>query len=257
MWFLASDLRRILIRASSMATDSFMRFQSFIGIFGVMVASLGVASAEEASFEDRVRAYLLENPEVIVEALRILSEREVRAAMTARVAEFPELFSDTARLGEGDPAAPIRVVEFFDYRCVPCKEVHPGLVAFVEEHPEVRIEMRHLPILTPGSERAARFALATEATYGTSEYRAVHDRLWQMRGPLNMAGFQRIADDLGLDFERIEQAMDNEAISARIDFNRDVAIALEVLGTPAFVTRDSVTFGSTDIAALSANWLSR
>ena len=53
--------------------------------------------------------------------------------MAARVAAFPELFSDAPRLGEGDPSAPIRVVEFFDYKCVPCKEVHPGLVSFVED----------------------------------------------------------------------------------------------------------------------------
>lgn len=234
-----------------------MRFALFTAICLASAAAFGAARAEEPSFEERVRAYLLENPEVIVEALRILSERESRAAMAARVAAFPELFSDAPRLGEGDPAAPIRVVEFFDYKCVPCKEVHPGLVSFVARHPEVRIEMRHLPILTPGSERAARFALATEATYGASEYRAVHDRLWEMRGPLNAAGFQRIADDLGLDFKRIEQAMDSDAISARIGFNRDVAIALEVLGTPAFVTSGSVTFGSTDIETLSGAWLSR
>ncbi|MGR3512871.1 MAG: DsbA family protein [Paracoccaceae bacterium] len=215
------------------------------------------AEAEEAAFEDRVRAFILDNPEIILEALTILSEREAQAALQAQLATFPDLFAEAPRLGEGRPTAPIRVIEFFDYKCVPCKAIHPQLVSFVEAHPEVRIEMRHLPILTPGSERAARFALATDATYGAEAYRAVHDKLWENRGPLNVAGFQRIADMLDLDYDRIAAAMDSEAIDARITYNRDVAIALGVLGTPAFLTPTSVSFGSTDIDAISKAWLNQ
>lgn len=201
--------------------------------------------------------YLLENPEVIVEALTILAEREERAQVVARLAQFPDLFTDAPRLGEGAADAPLRVIEFFDYKCAPCKAVHPALVDFVAAHPQVRIEMRHLPILTPGSERAARFALATHETYGNDAHRAVHDQLWQMRGPLNTAGFERIAEALSLDFAKIAPVMESEAITARIDYNRDVAISLEVLGTPAFLTPDSVSFGSTDVEAMSKAWLSR
>ncbi len=214
-------------------------------------------SAEDDAFEERVRAFLLENPEVIIEALSILSERETRAATIERVAAFPELFDDAPLLSEGDTSGPVRVVEFFDYKCVPCKVVHPDLVRFLEGRTDVHVDMRHLPILTPGSERAARFALATEAVYGTDEHRLVHDKLWDIRGPLNDAGFRRVADDLGLDFDRIVQLMDSEDVDARIAYNRNVAISLEILGTPAFVTRDSVTFGSTDVDALAKVWLSQ
>ncbi|MEM7718270.1 MAG: DsbA family protein [Pseudomonadota bacterium] len=215
------------------------------------------ALAEDEAFEDRVRAFILDNPEIILEALTILSEREAKAATVARLEAFPALFSDPPKLGEGDPAASVRIVEFFDYKCAPCKAMHPKVLAFVEDHPKVRVEMRHLPILTPGSERAARFALATEAVHGTAAYRAVHDQLWQIDGPLNAAGFQRIARALDLDFQAVEAAMEAEAIDARITYNRDAAIALEILGTPAFVTEDSVSFGSTDIETMSEAWLSQ
>lgn len=222
----------------------------------LIVFNAGIVFAED-TFDERVRAYILENPEVILQALTILSERESRAAMLERIDGFPELFSETPRLGEGDKAAPHRVVEFFDYKCVPCKAVHPRLVSFVEENPDVRVEMRHLPILTPSSEHAARFALATEALYGTETYEAVHARLWDMSGPLNAAGFQRISQGLGLDYQVINNAMASEAIDARIEYNRNAAIALEVFGTPAFVTKDSVTVGSTDIDALAEAWLNQ
>lgn len=226
--------------------------------FALSLGSLAPqVAAEELPFEDRVRAYLLENPEVIVEALTILSEREAKAAMRAKVAAYPALFSDAPRLGLGAADAPIRVIEFFDYKCVPCQTVHPVLAEFVDANPEVRIEMRHLPILTPGSERAARFALAVREVAGDAAYARVHERLWSIRGPLNSAGFRRIAEDEKLDFDAIAPVMESNVVTDRIDFNRDVAIALEVLGTPAFVTPDSVIFGVTDIDVLSKAWVNR
>ncbi|MEL7151673.1 MAG: DsbA family protein [Pseudomonadota bacterium] len=223
----------------------------------ILTASAAGSVAEELSFEDRVRAYILDNPEIILEALTILSEREAAAATQARVAAFPELFSDPPALGIGDPDAPIKVIEFFDYKCVPCKAVHPVLVDFVAQHPDVRIEMRHLPILTPGSERAARFAMAVRDVEGDAAYATVNDALWTLRGPLNNAGFERVAAELDLDFSQIAPVMESEAITARITYNRDAAIALEILGTPAFVTADSVLFGVTDIDVLSEAWLNQ
>lgn len=225
--------------------------------FLAVLPSGPVLADDQQAFEDRVRAYLLEHPEVILEALTLLSERESKAATKARLAEFPELFTDGPRLGIGAPDAPITVIEFFDYKCVPCKAVHPALVDFVAKHPEVRIEMRHLPILAPGSERAARFALATRKVAGEATYYAVHEALWDIRGPLNNAGFQRLAEEMGLDFEKIVSLMESDAISARIAYNRDAAIALEILGTPAFLTPGNVSFGITDIDFLSEAWISQ
>lgn len=211
------------------------------------------ADVESDAFEDRVRAYLLKHPEVILEALEILAEREARAAMAERIAAFPDLFAPTA-LGLGRADAPLRVVEFFDYRCAPCKAMHPGLEALVAETPDLRIEMRHLPILSPGSERASRFALAVQALAGDEAYRQVHHALWTARGAMTSALFARIAAKAGLDFDAIEPMMESAEITARIDANRDAAIALELYGTPAFVSTSHITFGQQDIGDLAALW---
>jgi len=88
-------------------------------------------------------------------------------------------------------------------------------------------------------------------------YQAVHERLWTIRGPLRTEGFERIADALGLDYEVIAPLMESDGVTARIDYNRNVAIDLEILGTPAFLTPNSMTFGSIDIDVLSDIWLSQ
>ena len=220
-----------------------------------LALGVGTAQANDAEFEERVRRYLLDNPEVILEALEGLAAREAAAEMRSRIARFADLFEAPPVHGLGRADAPVRVVEFFDYKCAPCKAMHPALVALVDAHPDLRIEMRHLPILSPGSERAARFALATRAVAGDQAYGAVHDRLWSQRGVLNSTTFERIAGDLGLDFAAIADAMDSPDITARIDYNRDAAIALDILGTPAFVTPESVRFGQSDVAGLATLWL--
>lgn len=231
-------------------------FRNFLGpVLGAAICT--AAQADDAAFDSRVRAYILANPEIILEALTILSEREAEAAMRQQVAAYPQLFSDPPQLGMGAPGAGLRVVEFFDYKCMPCKAVHPVLEKFVETHPNVRIEMRHLPILTPGSERAARFALAVREVAGEQMYARAHDRLWDIRGPLNAAGFKRISTELNLPYDKIAARMESAEITARINYNRDAAIAMQILGTPAFVTPESVTVGQTDIDVLAANWLNQ
>lgn len=214
-----------------------------------------VAEAHEENLDARIRDYLLQNPEIILEALEVMSKRDAQAGLLRKLDAFPDLFTRPAELGLGAPEAPIKVVEFFDYRCAPCKAVHPKLKAFVNANPDLRIEMRQLPILSPGSERAARFALAVLDQYGPVAYGAVHDRLWDLKGPLNLAAFAMIAKAEGLDFESVDAAMNKPSVDQRIARNRDMAIAFEILGTPAFVSRTSVIFGNTDLEVLGKAWL--
>ena len=222
-----------------------------------LLMTTNVAAVETDVFEDRVRQYLLNNPEVILEALEVLSTRQKQAELQQKLAGFPGLLTEPALHGLGLPDAPVRVIEFFDYKCIPCKAMHPALEKAVDQFAELRIEMRHLPILSPASERAARFALATRAVAGSDAYTRVHNSLWALRGPMNAAGFERIAVQEGLDFGAIANVMDSDEITDRIDFNRDVAIALEILGTPAFVSAKDVRFGQSDIDELTKLWLSQ
>jgi protein-disulfide isomerase len=227
---------------------------------GGAVAAIGIATgaaAEVDEFDARVRDYILNNPEIILEALERLAEKEAEAAVAGAIAGFPDLFTDPPVHGMGAPDAPVRVVEFFDYKCAPCKAMHPGLKALTADQPDLRIEMRHLPILSPGSERAARFALATRMVAGDAAYERVHDQLWQVKGALNAGVLARVAKEAEVDYDAVSAMMDAPEITARIDYNRDVAIALQVLGTPAFITPTSVRFGQSDISELAELWLSQ
>ena len=222
----------------------------------LMLSALSVDAAD-ITFEERVRDYILNNPEIILEALEILSEREEKIAQTAKINRHADLFTDAAVLGLGPKTAELTVIEFFDYRCQPCKVLHPKLESALAEYPNIRVEMRQLPILSPGSERGARFALAVKHVAGAEAYEAVHTDLWRHKGPLRDHFFKQIAVKHDLDWPRVQAEMNSDAVTQRIARNRDIAIDLEILGTPAFITPWSVSFGGTDAHAMVEAWLSR
>ncbi|MEP1765049.1 MAG: DsbA family protein [Sulfitobacter sp.] len=211
----------------------------------------------DKEFEERLRSYLLAHPEVILEAMETLSERERRAAQTAQIAKHAEIFEQPPVLGIGPDGVEHTVIEFFDYRCAPCKVLHPQLQAALKEHPTLRVEMRHLPILSPGSERGARFALAVKNIGTPEQYHRVHEALWTLKGPLREPTFEKIALEHGLDWAALRAEMKSDAVSGRINTNRDIAIDLQILGTPAFVTPTSVSFGGADAEALVTGWLNQ
>ena len=69
--------------------------------------------------------------------------------------------------------------------------------------------------------------------------------------------FAAIAADEGLDYDAIAARLDDDQITARIDTARDVAIALGIRGTPAFLTELGVDVGQADVEGLAAKWLSQ
>jgi protein-disulfide isomerase len=122
-------------------------------------------TAELDSFEQRVREYLLKNPEVIMEALRILQERQ-RAAEAENskrtIAErSDEILNDPAAPVGGNPEGDVTLVEFFDYNCPYCRTVAPTVTELGEADPDLRLVYKEYPILGPGSQFAARAALAS------------------------------------------------------------------------------------------------
>ena len=89
-----------------------------------------LSDAEKTEFGAQVREYLLENPEVIIEAINILEERnatvEAQADKELVAANADELFNDGFSWVGGNPDGDITLVEFMDYRCGYCRRAGSG-----------------------------------------------------------------------------------------------------------------------------------
>ena len=93
-------------------------------------ASSGAISAEQKkAFEGIVREYILENPEIITEAIERLREKQrlakAQADKVILASSKEDLFNDPDAPVGGNPKGDVTVVEFFDYRCGVCKRIHP------------------------------------------------------------------------------------------------------------------------------------
>lgn len=208
---------------------------------------------DRATVERIVREYLLSHPEVLVEAMTELQKKQ-QAASEDRARQViaerrQEILSDPATPVGGNPKGDVTVVEFFDYHCGYCKQVHQPLLDLAREDKGVRIVYKEMPILAPESRIAAQAALAAERQ---GKYVVLHNALMEARGKLTKDRILGIAKERGLDTARLAKDMELPEIGAAIDRNLDLAAALDISGTPAFVIGDQLVPGAIGMDAFRA-----
>ena len=101
------------------------------------------------AFGEKVRAYLLEHPEVIEEAVQKLGEkREIEAAQaaTSAIETHRAALERDPRDFVANPNGTITVTEFFDYRCGYCKIAATEMASIIEENPNVQVVFKEFPI---------------------------------------------------------------------------------------------------------------
>jgi len=212
-----------------------------------------VAEMPRDEFERRVRTYLLNNPEVIVEAMQSLEARrrmtEQSEAQAVLAARADEVFRDNASPVGGNPQGDVTMVEFFDYNCPYCRRVAPVMAEAEAADRQLRIVYKEFPIVGPDSVFAARAALAV---HRQERYVAFHRALMEVRGAVNEEAVLAAAAQVGLDIDRLKNDMQDAAIQAAIDRNLALAGALRINGTPGFVIGNEILRGATDLKTLQA-----
>jgi len=210
-------------------------------------AQSDMTDAERDAFRAEVRAYLLENPEVLLEAMEVLESREAEAqAEMDRLmvqANAQALYADPDAWVGGNPEGDITIVEFMDYRCSFCRRAFPEVQELVESDGNIRIIVKEFPILGEQSVLASRFAIATKLAHGDDAYKQVHDALMTMRGDMNVLAMELVAEELGLDAEAIVARMEDEEVTRVIRANHTLAQALQIQGTPTYVLGDHLVRG--------------
>lgn len=226
----------------------------------LLVAGMGHAAdmtdAERQAFRDEVRAYLLENPEVLVEALDVLRARDAEAEAArdaALLTEFKDpLFNDPASWVGGNPNGDVTIVEFVDYRCGYCRKAHAEVMELVKSDGNIRLIMKEYPILGEQSLISARFAIAVLQLYGPDAYSIAHDALITLRGDATPERLRTLAGELGHDPEAILARMEAPEVTSVIDANHALGAAMEVNGTPTFVIEDSLLRGYAPLDGMRA-----
>ena len=203
------------------------------------------------AIEEIVRDYLLEHPEVLLESMQRLEERErlakIEAQRAAVAANLEALNRDPNSPVLGNPDGDVTLVEFFDYRCPYCRKVTADLMDAVEKDGGIRLVFKEFPILGPDSLVAARAALAAAEQ---DRYRDFHLALMTTPGKLDEASILALASDLGLDVGRLRKDMSSERVERQIRDNHRLGQALQINGTPAFVVGKEIVPGAVPMQQL-------
>ncbi|MBC8338929.1 MAG: DsbA family protein [Alphaproteobacteria bacterium] len=211
--------------------------------------------AEREKIESVVKAYILKNPEVIIEAIQGLREREERKTQEMAKANLgtvtDALVKDPNTPIGGNPKGDVNVIEFFDYRCGYCKRVFPDILKLVEGDKNVRFVYVEFPILGPDSLTASKAGLAAWLL-DKSKYEVFHSAMMTGKGGLPEERVMKFAEQSGYDVKALKKAMSDPRIESMIEKNMGLAKALDINGTPGFIIGDQIIRGAVDLKSMQA-----
>lgn len=206
-----------------------------------------------AAIKDIIREHLIANPEIIRDAINELQRKEVEAEQVAQQAAISEesdlIFASSGQAILGNPDGEVTLVEFFDYNCGYCKRAHADMKRLVEEDPSLRMVLKEFPVLGEGSVEAAHVSAAVNLS-SPEKFSEFHDQLLMGPGRVDGNRALAVAEEMGLDMDKIRELMPSDEVKAIIDENYALADKLSLTGTPSYVTAKEVVVGAVGYDAL-------
>jgi len=213
-----------------------------------LVSQTVMSEDDRTAFRAEVRSYLLENPEVLMEAIAVLEKRRTADATagdeTLLQVNADDIFNDPASWVGGNPDGDITIVEFMDYRCGYCKKAYNEVNELLSSDGNIRFVVKEFPILGEQSDLASRFAVSVLQTEGAETYAKTHDALMTMRGDVTPEVLSKLATDFGFtDTAAVMARMNSDEVNAVIDANHALGSRLQINGTPTFVVQGTMLRG--------------
>ena len=210
------------------------------GLAGALIGGGAVTWSTRPSGQsgEAIRTYLLENPEVITEAMQRLQDKQEARVVAANRSALETPFAGAwAGAADGD----VVLVEFFDYACGYCRKSNADIERLLREDPRLKVVWREWPVLGADSEAAARASLAAARA---GRFKPFYDSLFAGGRPTPEAVAKaRAAAGLGPDLAA-------EVADQELAKNFQLARELQATGTPTFVVGDRIFQGAVGYEAL-------
>lgn len=202
-----------------------------------MILALASCSRAEddKAFGERVRAYLIAHPEVLLEVQQAYENKLSAAKADQARKQIPKWKAALEQDGRdfvANPKGKVTVVEFFDYRCPHCINAAPKVAELIRAYPDVRFVFKEMPIFGDASEKEARLAIALQRSGG--DYLGYHLATMAQRPTPQVA--ESLAKAHG--YKGPASDADRQLADTELLFK---ALGLE--GTPSFVIGDEVIEG--------------
>lgn len=199
---------------------------------------------QKAALEDYVRDFILDNPEVIIEAVnryKVKEEAKQDEDAVSSLNKYRDYIYGSKDMPQvGNPKADITIVEFFDFNCGYCHRAFDGIQQTLNDDKNVRFVFIDLPILSPESKVASEWALAANKQ---GKYYEFHKAVMEFKGPKSAENLTDIAKKVGLDVEKLKKDAAGPEVQASLAKHSEIAQALRISGTPGFIVGDQIVRG--------------
>lgn len=141
----------------------------------------------------------------------------------------------------GNASADTYILEYGDFQCPGCGNVHPIVKALVEANKEnVKYVFRNYPIVN-AHPNARAAAAAAESAGLQGKYWEMHNLLYENQSAWSYLNaekrtekFTEYAQKLGLDIDKFKADMGSEPVNQKINYDFAIAKKQNVTGTPTF-----------------------
>lgn len=214
------------------------------GVAGIAIGALAMLLFGSGASDERiarvVRNTLLEQPEILPEAMAELNRKEAAAAIGPRRAEFETPYQGAwAGAEDGD----VVLVEFFDYACGYCRQSNEAIDRLLAEDPRLKVVWRELPVLGPASQEAA---LASLAAADQRKFRPFYQAVFAAGRPTPETIRAAMAS------AGVQPAAPSQSHQTEIQRNVELAQLVRASGTPTFVVGEKIFHGAVPYEQLKA-----
>jgi protein-disulfide isomerase len=207
---------------------------------------------DKKQIDNQIEDFFMRNPEKLEQALnnmqRYLTERAQREQEEALASNTDNLYRNDGDYSMGPNNASITIVEFFDYNCGYCKRSFAPLMEVLEENKDVRLVFKEYPILGEASYLASSAALAINDKL---KYLAYHSKLMTHQGRISESVIEKTLSDMKLSPQKLQSDARSDKYVLQLAATRQLAEAIGVNGTPAFVINGKLFPGALDKAELT------
>jgi protein-disulfide isomerase len=208
--------------------------QPFDKFKAVIDQELSKAQAKIASGTPKDRVYDVMSKENKTNAPAADNKKEDQGDKEDTTTVFKVPVGGSPVLGSNN--ALVTIVEFSDFQCPYCSKVEPTLKAIREKYGDkVRLVWKNEPLpFHPRAEPAAEVAMEARAEKGDKGFWEAHDKLFASQPKLDDPDLEKVAQDIGLNLDKVRDAMKNHKYKPVIDGDADLADDLQASGTPHF-----------------------
>lgn len=190
-----------------------------------------------------VKKVIKDNPKLIIESVDNFYKKEQEDRNKDMQKKAPEvakkLESMNPVLGNKDGSKVI--VEFFDYACGHCKREAMELHKVIEKHPNVKVVLADLAIMSQHSHVAAATGIYV---YLQNPNKLEQYYMLMSKSEVNAESIKKVLKSIGLPENYSEKAMKDERVKEILENNFEMARTIGLQGTPALIINGKMVPGA-------------